>query len=419
MRLLLIENSKTVYSLLCAQLASYSDLTLDWVDRLDKAVELIEQNGAESYGLVVTGLYLEDTHDENVIVDTIADYQIPTIIFTAQWDDDVRERMIKKNSVVDYVIKESRAALTYLGNLIQRLMANKTTQVLVVDDSRAVRMHISGLLRHYQFQVIEADNGQVALDLMDQHPDIKLVVTDYNMPQMDGFQLTKKLRERYERYELAIIGLSGESNTSLSARFMKIGANDFVVKNFQPEEFLTRVSQTMDLIEKTQALIDSATKDFLTGLSNRRHFFEKAEKSMARLRAQQKGFYLSILDIDHFKSVNDTYGHDVGDEVLKAVAILLETTVGDAGFVARMGGEEFCVFLPDCDRDTAQNHFETVRQVIEANHMDCLEERRFVTSSFGVIADDGQAGLDHLLKQADELLYDAKQAGRNMVTFQP
>lgn len=418
MRLLLVENSKTVSSLLYAQLADYPEITLDWVDRLDKAVELIEEKGADSYGLVVTGLYLGDTDNGEDIVNRITEYQIPTVIFTAQWDDAIRDNMIQKPGVVDYVVKESRAALTYLSNLIKRLMANKNIKALIVDDSRAVRMHIGGLLRQYQFQVLEADHGQTALDLVDQHDDIKLVVTDYNMPEMDGFQLTKKLRERFERYELAIIGLSGESNPSLSARFMKIGANDFVVKPFQPEEFLTRVSQTMDLIEKTQALIDSATKDFLTGLSNRRHFFEKAGQQASRGRVQRKGFYLSILDIDHFKSVNDTYGHDVGDEVLIAVAQILDQTVGEQGFVARMGGEEFCIFLPDCSKEEAEVLFEKVRKTIEDNKMACLQERSFVTSSFGVVADDGESDLTQLLKQADDLLYQAKEGGRNRVIFQ-
>ena len=136
----------------------------------------------------------------------------------------------------------------------------------------------------------------------------------------------------------------------MSARFIKVGANDFITKPFQPEEFYCRVTQNIDLIEKTQALVDAATKDFLTGLYNRRFFFEKGVGKLERARRERKSVALAMLDIDHFKSVNDTYGHDVGDEVLQVVSKTLQDSARADDLVARLGGEEFCVLMEDINR---------------------------------------------------------------------
>jgi len=415
MRLLLVENSKTVTSLILNELAKFIDIEADWADSKEKALALIEKNGLENYSLAISCLNLSDAPDGEVIA-AITEYQIPIIIFTAKFEDATRDELIKMPGVVDYVVKESQAALRYLCSMVHRLIANRKIKALVVDDSRAIRMHVCGLLRQYQFQVLEAEDGQEALKVLENNRDVKLVVTDYNMPNMDGFELTKAIRETYEKEELAIIGLSGVDVGSLSARFIKVGANDFITKPFLPEEFFCRVTQNMDLIEKTQALVDAATKDFLTGLYNRRFFFEKGEGKLNRARHEKKPCALAMLDIDHFKSVNDTFGHDVGDEVLIVISNLLVEYARPDDLVARLGGEEFCILLSDITRPELEVLFERMREAIEDRHFDSLQDRKFVTSSFGVVI-AGNEDLDTLIKASDELLYEAKQSGRNKVSF--
>jgi PleD family two-component response regulator len=122
--------------------------------------------------------------------------------------------------------------------------------------------------------VLEAENGEEALNIIDEHKDIRLVITDFNMPKMDGFELTKKLRQLYTKQDMAIIGMSTYGNNLLSARFLKIGGSDFLNKPFLEEEFFCRINQNMDLLEYIKNLRFVATRDFLTGLYNRRHFFE-------------------------------------------------------------------------------------------------------------------------------------------------
>ena len=417
MRVLLIENSKTITSLIMTELAKLENIQVDWANRMDKALSLIEENGVESYGLAISCLNLQDSPDGEV-VEAVTEYQIPMIIFTARFDAEMRDKVLKMSGVVDYVVKESHSALRYLGNMVNRLIANRNIKALIVDDSRVIRMQVCELLRQYQFKVLEAENGEEALRVLEAHRDIKLVVSGYNMHPMDGFELTKKIRETYEKEELAIIGLSATDSATLSAQFIKTGANDFIKKPFQPEEFFCRITQNMDLIEKTQALMDAATKDFLTGLYNRRFFFEKGLGKLNRARRDKKTIALAMLDIDHFKSVNDTFGHDVGDEVLKVVSNLLVENVREGDLVARLGGEEFCILLEDIQQPALGELFEQVRAVIEQREFASLQDRKNVTSSFGVVMSNENEDLDSLVKRADELLYEAKQSGRNKVTIE-
>jgi len=417
MRLLLIENSKTLASLILCELQKVVELEIDWAETQEDAIQLIDRNGASNYGIAVSCLNLPDSPNGEVI-QAITEYQIPTIIFTARFDEKLREEFIETPGVVDYVVKESHSSLRYLCNMVYRLVSNRKIKALVVDDSRSIRMYVCEMLRQYQFQVLEASNGQEGLDILEKNRDIQLVVTDYNMDGIDGFELTKQIRETYDKEELAIIGLSGTSSPTLSARFIKMGANDFLTKPFQPEEFYCRVTQNIDLIEKTKKLLDAATKDFLTGLYNRRFFFEKGTKKLQRMRVDGISSYVVMLDIDHFKSVNDTFGHDVGDEVLKAISNLLAENVRDFDLVARLGGEEFCIILENVNKEQAAVILENIRLMIEHTEFKSLKERRNVTTSFGAVPIGKDDDLDSVVKRADELLYDAKQTGRNRVTIE-
>lgn len=415
MRLLFVENSKTITSLVLIELAKIVDIEVDCAHRLDEASALIDRNGAESYILAVSGNELEDAPDGEAIR-LITEHQIPTIVFTATYDDNTRYQTMKIAGVVDYVTKESKAAIQYLCSMIHRLIENRKIKAMIVDDSRTVRMHVGKLLRNYQFQVLEAENGEEALEVLNNNRDLMLIVTDFEMEPIDGFELTKRVRETYGKNELAIIGLSGSNVGTLSARFIKTGANDFLPKNFLPEEFFCRVTQNIDLIEKTAALADAATKDFLTGLYNRRFFFDSGAGKLDRARRAKKPVALAMLDIDHFKSVNDTFGHDVGDEVLRVISRIIQDASRPDDLVARLGGEEFCVLLDDISRPDLDELFENMRAAIEAHHFESLQERKFVTSSFGVVIANSE-NLEELVAASDELLYEAKESGRNKVTF--
>ncbi|WP_417789833.1 diguanylate cyclase domain-containing protein [Terasakiella pusilla] len=417
MKILLVESSKTVSSLLTIELEKFVHVDVDWVDSLQAAKDHIKQNTDSPYALAISCMSLSDARDWEAI-SLLSSHNIPTIIFSSAFNEKQRDEFLKNPIIVDYVVKESRVGLRYLCNMVHRLLKNREIKAMVVDDASTIRTHVGSLLRQYQFQVLEAENGQQALDILRDNRDIKLIISDYTMAPIDGFEMTKTIRETYEKEELAIIGLSGVDSATLSARFIKVGANDFITKPFQPEEFFCRITQTVDLIEKTQALVDAATRDFLTGLYNRRFFFENGEGKLNRARREGTNIALAMLDIDHFKSVNDTYGHDVGDEVLKGVSKLLVECTRDHDLVARMGGEEFCILLNDITKNELSELLEALRKTIEQKQYASLEDRKNVTSSFGVVYAQAGENLDDLVKRADKLLYCSKETGRNKVTVE-
>ena len=155
------------------------------------------------------------------------------------------------------------------------------------------------------FQVLEAKNGLDCLNIVEDHPEIKLVLTDYNMKEMDGFELTLRLREKHSKDELIIISISGNETKNISSKFIKIGVNDFITKPFTKEEFACRINMNMDALESIEKIRDISRRDFLTGLYNRQYFWEKSKT----LLATGKETALAVFIIDHFKKLNTDHGN--------------------------------------------------------------------------------------------------------------
>ncbi len=360
---------------------------------------------------VVTGLSLSDGH-ETEVVRFFAERGHPPIVVTGMFDEALRERVLAM-PVVDYVLKDTPHCLDTLVSLVNRLERNRTITTLVVDDSKTARQHLAMLLKLARHHVLEAANGAEGLALINAHPDIRLVLTDFDMPQMDGIELTRRIRLIRPREELAIIGLSGSNSSSnkgsVSARFIKNGANDFLAKPYEREELDCRIQQNLDAQDAFARLRDIATKDYLTGLYNRRHFFEKA----SALFSHAKRPMAAMMDIDFFKGINDTYGHEAGDAVLKQVAAALAEAMRTDILLARFGGEEFCL-MSNMDHGAAQAFFERLRAVIAGLVIRHGGTEIRTTASFGVAWGPADT-LDALLARADEALYRAKAAGRNRV----
>ncbi|MFC1477658.1 response regulator [candidate division KSB1 bacterium] len=245
-KILLVDDSQTIVTMLRRKIESELGLPIDAAYTFAETKELVEQNSSE-YLLALLDLNLPDAPDGEV-VDFMLSQRIPSVILTGSFDENAQKKMWDKG-ILDYVIKENVHTRDYITSLIDRIIKNKSIKTLVVDDSSTSRKYISSLLKIYQFHVIEAANGAEALELLEENPDIKLVVTDYNMPKMDGFQLIKHIRNKFDKNKLAVIGLSGEATHALSAQFIKNGANDFLKKPFNREEFYCRISQNIAMVE--------------------------------------------------------------------------------------------------------------------------------------------------------------------------
>ncbi|AYM85933.1 MULTISPECIES: GGDEF domain-containing response regulator [Pseudoalteromonas] len=403
-RVLVVEDSKVVQQVLRHLTAQYLDVAVDFAWSLNECQDYIEKH---KYSLALVDLTLPDAPNGEVAKFTLS-HAIPTVVLTSKIDEYKRQQMLELG-VIDYVIKDNRDSYHYAIKLVAQLLRNQGCKALVADDSVLSRSLMKQMLEKQLFDVTDAQDGQQALEIIKSNPNIKLLMTDYAMPLMDGFELVKAVRNFRGRDDLAIIGLSGAGKHGLSARFIKYGANDFLTKPFMNEEFHCRVMQTMEQLSLIADIKESAYRDYLTGMYNRRYFYQYAEQL---LKKQQQNT-LALLDIDFFKNINDTLGHEAGDQALKQVATLIKTTFSKFT-VARVGGEEFAIILDDIDTARGREYLEGFRKKL-AKHEFLIDEKPFsITISIGV-ADFQNTDLTQAMRIADAALYEAKNNGRNCV----
>jgi len=406
-RILIVEDTPTI-ARVQKHIALKAGYEVDIAESLTQTKELISKN---SYFCAVVDFLLPDAPNGEAIPCTIA-AEIPTIVMTGNIDKKTRDT-VEKYPIIDYIIKENKQAYQYLEKQLLRLPRNENVKVLVVDDSLSTRQYICSLLTRHKYQTLQAEDGKQALVMLETSPDISVIITDNEMPNMNGDELCTEIRRLYDNDEKAIIGISGADSSDLSTLFLKNGANDYLHKPFNSEEFYCRLSQNVDMLTLLATIKNQANTDYLTKIPNRRYFFEEARKSLKKIELDNGNGALAMLDIDHFKAINDTYGHDAGDEVLKGLSICFSKYFKKY-LVARLGGEEFAVFFADTDKQEALKKLEGFRYFIEANSQQFSKANIRFTISIG-FSSGPVYQIDELLKQADLKLYDAKETGRNKI----
>jgi len=409
-RILVVEDSKTLGKLLCLKLENELGVKVDLAETM-KDAELLASK--ESYLLATLDLVLPDAHNGE-IVDTMLSFGIPSIVLTARLEKDIRDKFLKKG-IIDYVFKESVEDINYVVRAIKRLLLNRKHTILIVEDSATHRLRLEKLTKNLFFNTLAVENGREALDTLNSHKDIKIVITDYNMPLMDGLELTKEIRKRYCRNEIAILVFSSNEDSSTSAIFLKRGADDYIYKTVSQEEFGVRLNNIIESMENIETITNMACKDFLTSLYNRRYFFDEGYRIYVEAMQKKEPVSIAVLDIDKFKSINDNYGHDVGDIAIKEAArVLSESLDKEGAVVSRFGGEEFCVLWVGADSAKVIATYEHIREIFEKNIIVKDSLSFSYTVSIGVYFPKSDT-LDESVKKADENLYRAKDGGRNRI----
>lgn len=297
--------------------------------------------------------------------------------------------------------------------------------ILLVDDSQTTVAMLSRYLAGH-YRLLHAKDGVEAWELLDRRPEIDLVITDINMPRLSGHQLLVKIRkvedERLRNIPV-IIMTTADDNVDRNLAFLN-GANDFINKPIDEMELQARVNvhyrlaRTIRELEASRKLLaEQATTDPLTGLKNRRAFSENGAKHLALAGRHNTALSVILADIDHFKNINDTHGHDAGDEVLIAVARILDGTRRAEDTVARIGGEEFALLLPGTNRLGAAVLAESIRAAVERRKFTLSGRPAAVTISIGVASYEAEQAdtIEGLLRIADQRLYLAKKNGRNRI----
>jgi diguanylate cyclase (GGDEF)-like protein len=409
--LLLVEDSRTVRAQLRQYLALLDNVTLFEAGTLAEARKILDEHAADMF-CAILDLTLPDASGLDT-VEAVRAYGVPIIVLTGSADEKLRQAVLDLR-VIDYMFKNGAAAIEDIAYLIGRLRQNQCMQVMVVDDSATFRKHVSGLLAQYRFPILTAENGRDALALLEQHPDVCLILTDYQMPEMNGLELIRRIRRHHRRQDLSIIALSATQHAEISPAMLKAGANDYLSKGFSTEEFYCRVVQNTNMVRLVRELRDLVNRDYLTRLHNRRYLFEQAEGLYAAARAGKYALIVAMIDADHFKRINDNHGHAAGDAVLKHIAQVMRWHFAKSTIVARYGGEEFVCVMPMPTIEGARPYFEMLRTEIAENPLPWNGSTIPLTVSIGFTATLGNSFAD-MVELADQAVYRAKAAGRNRV----
>jgi len=374
--------------------------------------ELISENPGR-FSIAIVDLNLPDAPNGETLPDVIA-ANIPAIVLTGAYGEDMRQEMVNYG-VVDYVVKSPGiGSYQYVADLVGRVQKNRSTKVLIIDDSQSLSGLLAFQLGIQRLNVLIAHNAAEGLEIISKEPDIRLVFLDYNLPDMDGFEVCQKIRAVHGKDEMAIIGISGTDGERVASRFLKSGANDFLSKPFGYEELLCRVNQNLDILDQIELIRDAANRDYLTRLYNRRYFFKEGIARYEKAVKKGRPISAAMMDIDFFKKVNDIQGHDGGDEALRHIARFLSEMFPDV-LVSRFGGEEFCILMP-FEKDQAHKRLEKFRKKIAASPVETEKYNFSYTVSIGFTDIPGE-DIDNMLARADMGLYEAKKNGRNQVVY--
>lgn len=408
---LVVEDSKAINNLLSAELRKLGNLAVESAETYAGTKALLEKN-PQRFLLAVLDLTLPDAPNGE-IVDLVRSQDVPVVVLTGSLDKPLRRRMFEKQ-VADYEVKTLGSGIERVVKLVDRLRFYRNALIMIVDDSASTRLYITELLERHGYNTIQAANGPEALATLKATPNIALVVTDFHMPGMNGAELTARIRRDHPRDELAILGISGSDRGETSVPLLKSGANDFVTRPFEIEEFYARIDQNLDMLRILHDTREAANRDFLTKLYNRRYFFAMATPLYESARRGNLFLAAAAIDLDLFKQVNDTYGHDAGDLVLVETARALQKTVRRTDLLARFGGEEFTCLLTLKSEHEARWAAERIRRHIEEIRVRYNEHVIPITASIGVTTRLSES-LQNMLQIADKGVYQAKHAGRNQV----
>ena len=409
-KILIVEDSEMVMKVLRHLMAQYPQYHALFATSMAQAQVIVSQE-ANSIFAALVDLNLPDA-PRGEVVDYVLAQKIPTIVLTGSYDEKKREQLFNKG-IVDYVTKEGRYAYNKAVGMIERLEKNQHIKVLVVDDSDMSRKHVSNLFRRHLFQVVEAKDGVDAIKVFLENPDIKLLMTDYNMPRMDGFELVRNLRYKYDKTDLIMIGVSGESSEALSAKFIKHGANDFLRKPFLPEEFYCRVIHNIESLELIEQITYNAQRDHLTGLFHRPYFYNAAREIYRNAREKSLPLACAIINVDKFSLINQQHGSAWGDIALKNIAASLQSMLGRF-LLARADSDDFYVLMAGLDNEKAVALLDKVKQLLGAESVVIDGESKHFYFSAGV-TNCLQNSIDQQIALATKYMRRAKDAGGQMI----
>ncbi len=336
---------------------------------------------------------------------------IPSIFASSRTDLEARLEAVRAGGCAYF---EKPLSIESLIDMIDELTAMEMPQpfrCLIVDDSESQASYYANVLMQAGMETRTVSDPMQVLDVINEYAP-ELVLMDVYMPYCSGIELASVIRQQPAYLGLPIVFLSSETNRNVQLEAMRLGGDDFLTKPIKPSELIASVSIRA---ERYRLISSSMSQDSLTGLLNHRRLMEGLHNEMARAKRHGGNVTFVMLDIDHFKQVNDNYGHGAGDRVIKSLARLLKQRLRNTDTVGRYGGEEFAMILPQTSLEEAISVVDEVRAHFAALEHYAGEQCFTVTLSGGIAT---YPPIDHpgaLREAADQMLYRAKREGRNRV----
>ena len=294
-------------------------------------------------------------------------------------------------------------------------------KILIADDDPISVLYLQDMLTEWGYEVVIAADGLGAAEILQQPDGPVLAILDWMMPGMDGIDVCRSIRDSVTERYVYMIMLTSRTETAYIVAAMNAGADDYIAKPFNCEEMQVRVRAGRRIAELELELRMRASRDALTGVYNRGAIIDLLQKELARRARTQEAVSVVFCDLDHFKLVNDTYGHQAGDEVLREVTRRMKAPLRPYDSFGRYGGEELLGVLPNCDVEGALEVAERMRAAVAAALVNTPYGQVAATVSIGVasVSKEEVATLASLLHRADSALYRAKRNGRNCITIAP
>jgi len=290
----------------------------------------------------------------------------------------------------------------------------RKSTILIVDDTETNIDILLDLLSD-EYDILVALDGKSTLEIVESEK-IDLILLDIMMPGMNGYEVCKVLKKQSSTKDIPVVFITAKSDEESIAQAFEVGGVDYISKPFKPLELLARVKTQIRIKHLVEDLERIASHDEMTGVYNRRRFFKEANEIFVNIG---QNLYAIMIDIDKFKKVNDTYGHGVGDEVIKMMAHTVEKNMLEGSIFGRIGGEEFALLCYVLDEDEIMKNMQDIRKAVEKCEVitDEGDVIKFTISVGMAKSDKDTNSLDLLLKKADKAMYEAKDSGRNKAIF--
>jgi len=407
-KILIIDDNKMLSKLLAKKIQSSLNYEVDVAFSFEEAKNFLQND----YFLSFIDLCLPDAPNGEA-VDYALEKNIPSIVLTANNDKNSKEKFMQKD-ILDYILKEDDSCIEKILDSIVKLKHYAKTKVILALSKLNERNELKKYLSNRLFDVLAAAHGEEAMSYLGDHTDTTLIIADTQMPVISGSELLDEVRTKYNDSDLLVM-LLGEKNDSLEAELLKKGLNEYLIKPFNKELFYSRLDRALAYKDNMNFLKAYKDIDPVSGLKNYNALSMGIEDYLNEIANKNEEFAFALLNIDNLSGINDEYGYNVGDEVIKACAneIINETKGRD--IIGRYNNENICIVLKNISQERAIKIISRIRVNIKNAGILINLDELFFTASIGVVFAKSGDKFDALVQKASDALLSAKNNGKDRV----